>query len=78
MTSMTTTGLINMRTSVAPHDWDSLQYRVIFALSFLIYLAAGTGRRLTPGFWRDAAANKSLFTEAWEASGTTARIAFSG
>ena len=78
VTSMTTTGLINIRASAPTHDWDSLHYRVIFALSFGIYFAAGMIRRLTPAFWRRAASHKSILAEAWEASGTTARIAFSG
>ena len=68
------------QTSVAvpERDWDSLQFRLIFALSFVVYLVAAVWARLTPGYWRHAATHRSMFVEAWEASGTTAQIAFSG
>lgn len=59
-------------------NWDSLQFRLIFALSFAVYLFAALGARLKPAFWRGAASHRSIFAEAWEASGTTAQLAFAG
>lgn len=60
------------------HNRDSLQFRAIFAVSFVFYLAAAVGHRLTPNHWSTARGRRSIFAEAWEASGTTARMAFAG
>ena len=62
----------------AGRNWDSLQFRFIFALSFLFYLVTAIAARFTPHFWRAAATHRSIFAEANEAAGTTARIAFYG
>ena len=60
------------------HNWDGLQFRFIFALSFVFYLATAVGRRFTPRFWRNASTHGSIFADAVTAAGTTARIAFYG
>ena len=59
-------------------DWDSLQFRFIFALSFLFYLVTAVALRFTPQFWREAAAHRSILGDAIEAAGTMAQIAFHG
>ena len=59
-------------------DWDGVQFRTILLLCLPVHLAAAAAARLTPAFWSDARARASLFAEAWQASGTTARIALSG
>ena len=63
--------------TLAP-DWDGLQFKLIFALCLGFYLCAALALRLDPRFWRRPAPRRSAFVEAWEASGTTARIAFCG
>ncbi len=59
-------------------NWDSLQFKLIFSLCLAFYLTAAVLARLDPRSWRRARLRRSAFAEAWEASGTTARIAFSG
>lgn len=63
---------------VAGQGWDSLQFRVIFGLSFFAHLAVAAGRRIDPRFWLEPAGRRSLLAEAWSASATTARMAFAG
>ncbi len=57
---------------------DGLQFKLIFSLCLAFHLVAAVLVRLDPRFWRRAAPRRSAFAEAWEASGTTTRIAFSG
>ena len=59
-------------------DWDGVQFKVIFAFCLAFYLAAAMLARLDPRSWRRGAARRSVFVEAWEASGPPARIAFAG
>ena len=59
-------------------DWDGVQFKLIFAFCLAFYMASAVLARLDPRFWRRPAPRRSVFAEAWEASGTTARIAFSG
>ena len=66
------------QTSFADRDWDSLQFRFIFALSFLFYLVTAIAVRFTPRFWREANASRSILGDAVEAAGTMAQIAFHG
>ena len=40
----------------AERNWDSLQFRFIFALSFVFHLAAAAGSRLSPSYWAGAPA----------------------
>ena len=72
------TRLVGMRDAATVHDWDGLHYWLIFAFSFPVYLAAAVGLRLTPSYWRSAERHRFVLAEAWTASDTTARIAFSG
>ena len=63
----------------AERNWDSLQFRFIFALSFVFHLAAAAGSRLSPSYWAGAPAfRRSILGQAIEAAGTTAQIAFYG
>ena len=57
--------------------WDATQFRVIFALSFVAFLVGAAAMRLSPKYWREAP-HRSIFAQAWEASGTTAQFAFFG
>ncbi len=57
--------------------WDDLQFRIVFALSLPVFLVGAIAMRLIPNLSHDVA-NRSVFAQAWEASGTTAQIAFSG
>ena len=64
-------------------NWDSLQFKLIFSLCLAFYvafyLAAAMLGRLDPRSWRRATTpRRSALVAAWEASGTTARLAFSG
>ena len=72
------TRLVGLREPAVAHDWDSLHYWLIFAFSFPVYLAGAVGHRLMPSYWLGAARRRSVLAEAWTASDTTARIAFSG
>ena len=72
------TRLVGVRDATSDHGWDSLQYWLIFAFAFPAHLAAAIGLRLTPSYWAGAVAHRWLLAEAWTASDTTARIAFSG
>lgn len=56
---------------------DNLQFRLIFAVSFIIFLTGAIVLRLMPNHWKDNN-RRSVFAQAWEASGTAAQIAFSG
>ena len=66
------------RPSVIAADWDGLQFKLIFAFCLAFYLVAAIAARRDPRFWRRPAPRRSAFLEAWEASGTTARIALTG
>lgn len=57
--------------------WDDMQYRVVFALSLPVFLVGAIAMRLIPNLSGEVAP-RSVFAQAWEASGTTAQIAFSG
>ena len=59
-------------------DWDSLQFKTIFALSFAIYLPIAIAARLFPAFWRSDAPHRSIFADALAGAGTTAQLAFWG
>ncbi len=66
-------------TNETGRDWESLQFQVIFALSFGFYLVTAVAARFTPHFWHNATAKRrSIFAEAKQAAGTTAQIAFYG
>ncbi len=54
-----------------------LQHRMIFTVSFAIHLFAGLGTRMRPNSWRRQS-RRSIFAEAWAASGTIAELAFAG
>lgn len=58
-------------------NWDTLQFRLIFATVFVFHFAAAAIARLTPGHWR-AGPHRSIFAEACEGAGTTAQMAFAG
>ncbi len=60
------------------HRRDDLQFKLIFSFCLAFHLPAAVLVRLDPRSWRAASPRRSAFAEAWEASGTTARIAFSG
>ena len=62
----------------AGRDWDSLQFRAIFAICYPTCLFAAVLRRLSPKFWQNASSRRPLFVEAHDAAGTTARFALAG
>lgn len=62
----------------AGRDWDSLQFRAIFAICYPACLFAAASRRLRPNFWQNASSRRRLFAEAGQAAGTTARFALAG
>ncbi len=79
MTARTATSRSLAMANDSGRNWDSLQFRFIFALSFGFYLATAIAARFTPHFWQNAASkHRSIFAEAREAAGTTAQIAFYG
>lgn len=56
---------------------DALEYRLIFAAAFLLYLVAAALKRLWPGSSaRSAAARKPVISEAWSAAHAAAGYAF--
>ena len=59
-------------------DWDSLQFRAIFAVCYPACFFAAASRRLSPNFWQNASSPRRLFAEAREAAGTIARFALAG
>ena len=59
-------------------DWDGLQFKTIFALSFAIYLPIALAARLFPAYWRSDAPHRSVFADALAGAGTTAQLAFWG
>lgn len=65
-------------TERAGRDWDSLQFRAIFAICLPACVFAAASRRLSPDFWRNASSRRPFFAEAWKAAGTTARFALAG
>jgi hypothetical protein len=72
---------MNARTHIDPgvsRNWDGLQFRAILAVTFPAYLAVAAGARLQPTHWRNRAPHRSIFSEAFEAAGNTARMAFAG
>ena len=62
----------------AGRDWDSLQFRAIFAICLPACFFAAVSHRLSPNYWQDASSRRPLLAEAWEAAGTTARFALAG
>lgn len=58
-------------------DWDSLQFRTIFAALLPACLCAAALRRLRPAFWQGGS-RRSLLAEARESAGTGARLALAG
>ncbi len=62
----------------AARDWDSLQFRVIFATCLPGCFFTAAARRLSPTFWQDASSRRPIFAEAREAAGTIARFALAG
>jgi hypothetical protein len=71
------TAHIDTMTGAVDRRWDDMQFRVVFALSFPVFLVGAVATRLIPNLGRETQ-NRSVFAQAWEASGTTAQIAFSG
>ncbi len=76
---------MSARASTAPgfsassdRNWDGVQFRAIFALVFPVYLVAAVGARFAPSHWRKRSSHRSIFSEATQAAGTTARMAFAG
>ena len=65
-------------TDRAGRDWDSLQFRAIFAICLPACVCAAASRRLTPNFWQGASVRRPMLVEAWKAAGTTARFALAG
>ena len=65
-------------TDRAGRGWDSLQFRAIFAICLPACFCSAVSGRLNPNFWRKEAGRRSIFAEACEAAGTTARLALAG
>jgi hypothetical protein len=65
------------KSAVSARRLDNLQFRLIFAVSFVVFLTGALFIRLMPNHWKDNN-RRSVFAQAWEASGTAAQIAFSG
>ena len=59
-------------------DWDSVQFKTIFAFCFAIYLPIAIAARLFPAYWRSEAPHRSVFADAFAGAGTTAQLAFWG
>lgn len=62
----------------ATRDWDGVQFKTIFALSFPVYLAIAIGSRVVRAGWRRDRAARSILADACAGAGTMAQIAFSG
>ncbi len=73
---------MNARRLAAPagpaRDWDGVQFKTIFALSFAIYLPIALMARLFPAYWRADVPHRSIFADAVAGAGTTAQLAFWG
>ena len=59
-------------------DWDSVQFKTIFAFCFAIYLPIAIAARLFPAYWRADTPHRSVFADACAGAGTTAQLAFWG
>lgn len=61
---------------------ESLEYRLIFGVCFIVFLLAGVVERLVPWGWhvptRDTRPPQSLLQQAWGAAGTCTAYAFKG
>ena len=64
--------------AVAYRDWDNVQFKTIFALSFAVYLPMALLARLAPAHWRSGAPHRSILADACAGAGTTAQMAFFG
>ena len=73
---MTTARMMDATPSA--HHWEELQFRVIYAICVPISFAATAANRLARRRDRHGAPQRSIFAEAIEAAGTTARMAFAG
>ena len=63
------------------HAKNRIEFRLLFALAFMVFLAAGLVARLTPGWWLSddrSASRTSLIEEARTAAGSTIPFAFMG
>ncbi|MCX8254894.1 protein of unknown function [Beijerinckiaceae bacterium RH AL1] len=59
-------------------DWDGVQFKTIYALSFAIYLPIAMMARLFPAYWRSETPHRSVLADACAGAGTTAQLAFWG
>ena len=78
MTTLTTMRSTGAARRAPARDWDGVQFRALVLLCLPVHLMAAAAARLTPSFWSGSRIRAPLFAEAWQASGTTARIAFAG
>jgi hypothetical protein len=60
------------------HQGETLQFRLIFAAIFLVFLVAAALARVLPRQWRMAGGDRSIFGEARTAAATFAPFAFMG
>jgi hypothetical protein len=56
---------------------ESVEFRIIFAVTFAVFLAAGIIERLLPWNWLTRR-QASVFQQAWESAGTCTTYAFMG
>lgn len=63
-----------------PAPGEGLAYHLIFATSFVVFLAVGAVQRLMPWQWQlpRGTERRSLFAEASRAAGTVTPFAFMG
>jgi len=64
-----------------PSPGEGAAYRLIFATSFVVFLAVGAVQRLMPWQWRlpsRGAERRSIFADASRAAGTVTPFAFMG
>lgn len=63
------------------HAKNRIEFRLLFAIAFIVFFLAGLAARLTPGWWMsgERSANRpSLIEEARTAAGSTIPFAFMG
>lgn len=59
-----------------PRQRETLQFRLIYLVSFMVFLLAAIVGRLAPGAWRRGHRGKSIFGEAKAAANTVVPFVF--
>ena len=59
-------------------QWDGVQFKTIFAVSFPVFLVIAISSRVVRSGWKRDRAARSILADACARAGTTAQMAFAG